>query len=144
MFLKFLVLDTSRIKTEVKEEPKDDFDILGGEDEVEVDPISSEEGEEDDDLSEDGEDSDNETGKAGGKSKEQESAFYWDKLRMNEIAMEADIKPDISKIKIINNDSIMEKANKDKAALLKSDKQAEEVDEDEELAALYSSMNPDD
>lgn len=100
-------------------------------------------------MSEDGEDSDksdNETAKASKTSKDQESPFYWDKLRLDEIAMQADIKPDISKIRILNSDSINQRADKSSDGLRKSDllKQGEQVDEDEELAALYSSMNPDD
>lgn len=118
---------------------------------MEVDPISSEDGEDDEEESEDGEDSDksdNETNKAGNTSKDQQNGFYWDKLRLDEIAMQADIKPDISKIRILNSDTINEIADKGIDILLGNDllkvTDPEKVDEDEELAALYGSLNPDD
>lgn len=121
------------------------------EDDLEVDPISSEDGEDDEEESEDGEDSDksdNETNKAGNTSKDQQNGFYWDKLRLDEIAMQADIKPDISKIRILNSDTINEIADKSIDILLGNDllkvTDPEKVDEDEELAALYGSLNPDD
>lgn len=70
-------------------------------------------------------------------------------MRLDEIAaQEADIKPDISKIKILTSDTINEIADKGLDRLLDKNllkvKETEKVNEDEELAALYNSLNPDD
>lgn len=63
--------------------------------------------------------------------------------------MQADVKPDISKIRILNSDTLNEIADKgiDKLLghdLLKETDPKKDDDDEEELSALYSSLNPDD
>lgn len=139
-------------------------------DDLDVEPISSEDGEDEVEESEDGEedtDSDAETNKPENTSMDNQHVSYWDKLKLdeqNDVKVKFQLKmfhflyskkkifanqfqPDIAKIRILNSDTINELADQGINRLLDPNllkiTDPEKNNEDEELAALYNNLNPD-